>query len=354
VTITTVKHADSPAIPSLDGWRAIAIIIVFLSHAGLGNLVPGGFGVTVFFFLSGLLITSLMIVERENAGTLSIGKFYLRRFLRLSPALLITLVGVYVLTYIGYFHGSATWRGISAQAFYFANYYEIFFDAVHSTPEGTGIFWSLAVEEHYYLIFPWMFLYLAVRRNQSRLIAALSFVCVAVLTWRCYLVFICHAPEYRTYYASDTRIDSIIFGAILALVKNPSTDVTPISANRMRIMLSLSVGLILLSLLYRAPEFRETFRYSVQGVALAPMFYYSIRAPRSVVFAALNSRVMMYVGRCSYSMYLIHFVLIENFKELTSYAPVNMALCFFLSILYASAIDKFVDRKFRALRARLK
>jgi peptidoglycan/LPS O-acetylase OafA/YrhL len=273
VTASTDKPAGSLAIPSLDGWRAIAIIIVFLSHAGLGNLVPGGFGVTVFFFLSGLLITSLMIVERERSGTLSIGKFYLRRLLRLSPPLFITLAIVYLLTHLGYFRGDATWRGLGAQAFYFANYYEIFFDAVHMTPAGTGIFWSLAVEEHYYLIFPWMFLCLAVRRNQRRLVEALGLVCVAILAWRCYLVFMCHAPEYRTYYASDTRIDSIIFGAILALVKNPSTDEAPISANHMRIALSLSACLLLFSLLYRSPAFRETFRYSVQGVALAPLFY---------------------------------------------------------------------------------
>ncbi len=212
----------------------------------------------------------------------------------------------------------------------------------------------MAVEDHNYLIFPWMFLCRAVRRHQRRLVEAIAFVCVAILAWRCYLVFMCHAPEYRTYYASDTRIDSIIFGAILALVKTPSTDLAPITVNRMRIALAFSTCLILFSLLDRSPAFRETFRYIVQGVALATLFYYSIRVPGAKVFAVLNSRPMMYVGRCSYSMYLIHFVLIENLKELTRYPLVNMAFCFFLSILYASVIDKFVDRRFRMLRARFK
>lgn len=348
------KRAGSFIIPSLDGWRAVAIIIVFLSHAGLGDLVPGGFGVTIFFFLSGLLITSLMIAEREKSGTLSIAKFYLRRFLRLSPPLFITLAVVYLLTHFTYLRGDATWTGLGAQAFYFANYYEIFFDAVHTTPAGTGIFWSLAVEEHYYLLFPWIFLLFAVRQQQRRLVTVLVILCVVVLAWRCYLVFVCHAPEYRTYYASDTRIDSIIFGAILALVKNPSTEVAPISKNRMWIAMSVSACLLLFSLLYRSPAFRETFRYSIQGVALGPLFYYSIRNPRAKLFAVLNSKAMIYIGKCSYSMYLIHFVIIQNLKELTPYIPVSMATCFLLSILYASIIDKFVDRRFRVLRAKFK
>ncbi len=80
-------------------------------------MVPGGFGVTIFFFLSGLLITSLMIVEREKSGRVSVGKFYLRRLLRLSPPLFITLAIVYLLTHLGYFRGDATWRGLGAQAF---------------------------------------------------------------------------------------------------------------------------------------------------------------------------------------------------------------------------------------------
>jgi peptidoglycan/LPS O-acetylase OafA/YrhL len=57
--------SKSLGIPSLDGWRAVAILIVFLGHTGLGNIFPGGFGITIFFFLSGYLITSLMIIERQ-------------------------------------------------------------------------------------------------------------------------------------------------------------------------------------------------------------------------------------------------------------------------------------------------
>jgi peptidoglycan/LPS O-acetylase OafA/YrhL len=346
------KLRSSSEIPSLDGWRATAIIIVFLSHAGLGRVIPGGFGVTIFFFLSGFLITSLMLAEREKSGTISIKKFYIRRLLRLSPPLLFTLALVYTLTYLGIFRGAATLRGLGAQIFYFANYYAIFFDSGNSTPVGTGIFWSLAVEEHFYLFFPWIFLYLAGTRVDGRLTLTLACACLAALAWRCALVLLFNAPENRTYYASDTRIDSIIFGVLLALNKKTSRGVNSTPTYSQWIVLLSCTALIAFSILYRSPVFRETFRYTIQGVALAPLFYYSIKCHNFGFYRILNLPAMKYIGRCSYAMYLIHFVLIENLGNVTQYATVNMAICFMISILYAAAIDKFLDAPFRAIRLR--
>src|SRR5580700_8795245 len=83
----------SPAhIPSLDGLRTVSFLIVFLSHSGLLNIVPGGFGVTVFFYLSGFLITTLMRVERQKTGTVNVRHFYLRRALRILPPFYLVLI----------------------------------------------------------------------------------------------------------------------------------------------------------------------------------------------------------------------------------------------------------------------
>src|SRR5713101_6087815 len=78
-------------IPSLDGIRAISFFLVFFSHAGLGGIVPGGFGVSVFFLLSGFLITTLLRAEFARYQRISLGSFYLRRVLRILPPLYITL-----------------------------------------------------------------------------------------------------------------------------------------------------------------------------------------------------------------------------------------------------------------------
>src|ERR1700688_5195959 len=78
-------------IPSLDGIRALAALMVFVAHAGLGDLVPGGFGVTIFFFLSGYLITTLLRIEHSEQGSISLGKFWLRRMLRILPPFYLVL-----------------------------------------------------------------------------------------------------------------------------------------------------------------------------------------------------------------------------------------------------------------------
>src|ERR1700716_896812 len=95
-------------IPSLDGVRALAFLIVFISHAGLKDLVPGGFGVTIFFVLSGYLITSLLRVEVERYGEIDIRSFYLRRAFRILPMLYLTLTVAILLGLAGETGGSVT------------------------------------------------------------------------------------------------------------------------------------------------------------------------------------------------------------------------------------------------------
>ena len=142
------------AIPSLDGLRAIAVLIVLVSHSGYGETVPGGLGVTIFFFLSGYLITTLILDEQTRTETINVRHFYLRRAFRLLPPLLITLAIAYTLVAAGLLGGGFSWGGLTSQLFYFANYYGIFFAHENSIPDGTGILWSLAVEEHFYIVFP--------------------------------------------------------------------------------------------------------------------------------------------------------------------------------------------------------
>src|SRR6187431_2198154 len=92
-------------IPSLDGLRALSILIVFLSHAGLSHVIPGPFGVAIFFFLSGYLITTLMRQERERTGSVNLWHFYLRRTLRIFPPLYLILAFTWLLVATGLLRG---------------------------------------------------------------------------------------------------------------------------------------------------------------------------------------------------------------------------------------------------------
>ena len=352
---TQSRETDFATIPSLNGIRAISVLIVVLSHSGLGKIVPGGLGVTIFFFLSGFLITTLMIAEWEQAETLDVLGFYARRVFRLMPPLLITLAVAYGLVASGFLPGAISVKGLAAQLLYFANYYSLFFDRGNTTiPAGTEILWSLAVEEHYYVFYP-----LAVAAlfkaglNLKRIGIILAIACIAVLLWRIELVQ--HgSSEPRTYYASDTRIDSIIYGALLALRTKPTSRTMRRMLPYEWVAFVTGLGLLLFTLVYRDAFFRETFRYSLQGIALLPLFYFSIRFHDNFMFRYLNSSLMTKLGVWSYSIYLIHYVLINVILANVpgfSNRPVFLFLAAVaLSCCYAAAVDQFVDPYFRRLR----
>jgi peptidoglycan/LPS O-acetylase OafA/YrhL len=349
------QHSET--IPSLNGIRAISVLLVVVAHAGFGHVVPGGLGVTIFFFLSGYLITTLLLVEHARSGRIDIWHFYVRRCFRLFPPLFVTLAIAYSLVASGYLPGGMTIPGLLSQTLYFANYYELFFDPGNAIPSGTGILWSLAVEEHFYIFYP-LFLSLLLRRSlRPRTISiVLASACVVVLAWRIHLVQSLGFFAERTYYASDTRIDSIIYGCLMAVFINPLHDVK--SAERMSLpqwtLFVVAAGIILMTVIYRNPSFRETFRYSLQGIALLPIFYLAIRFSDNAIFRHLNSSWIIKLGIWSYAVYLSHHVIVNlvaaNFPALANHGAVLLPIALTLSVSYAAVVDRVVDPYFRELR----
>ncbi len=344
-------------IPSLDGLRAISVLIVVLGHSDLEALVPGGLGVTIFFFLSGYLITTLMLTENERTGGINILNFYARRVFKLMPPLLVSLAIAYGLTYAKLLSGSITSTGLAAQLFYFANYYGLFFDPGNTVPDGTGILWSLAVEEHFYILYPLLMTLMLGSALRPRTIGALLGIgCLVVLAWRIHLV---QSPDFvpeRTYYASDTRIDSIIYGCILAVVMNPKQQPYRLSTMSLVqwVVLAGAAGTLLLTLLYRNPTFRETIRYSIQGLALMPLFYFAVRFSDNRLFRNLNFPWAVTLGTYSYAIYLIHYVVIgliaKNVPAVAAKSFILFPTALLISIAYAAVVDRFVDRYFRRIR----
>ena len=361
--MSTGYPPDSGVIPSLDGLRAISISIVLVSHAGYGSVVPGGLGVTIFFFLSGYLITTLLLDEKERSGRINIGKFYLRRAFRLFPPLLVTLVIAYSLVILGLLDGGISWAGVLAQLLYFANYYGLFFDPGDTTAAGTGILWSLAVEEHFYLIYPAVLVGLsALFLSRRHIVVVLAITCLAVLAWRMYLAGLPNFQTERTYYGSDTRVDSIVFGCLLALAANPKSAkpgtsnpfLEPTSA-----MLLMTAAIVMaMTIVWRDAYFRETFRYSLQGLALIPVFYFAIRYAAHFPFTLLNHPWVIKTGVYSYAIYLIHYVVVNvierNLPWLATVKPLLVLVTFAIATLYAAILDIFVDSYFRRLRKKFR
>jgi peptidoglycan/LPS O-acetylase OafA/YrhL len=354
-----VSRSHSFHIPSLDGLRAVSFLIVFAAHAGLDQLVPGGFGVTVFFFLSGYLITTLMRVESDASGNVSLKKFYMRRALRILPPFYIVLLAATLLASVGFLGGDPLRpKPVLSQIFHISNYW-IAKHGWSGIAPGTGVYWSLAVEEHFYLLFPALFLVLRRLHLTGRQMALCFWTsCALVLSWRCALVFFLHASIDRTYLCSDTRIDSIAFGCALAVWHNPMLDVVEASQSRSAFSRhapwSIGLCILLLTFVVRNPHFRETFRYTAQGIALTPIFVAAVRCPHWPLFRPLNWQPVRFVGTISYSLYLVHqTTLMAVAQHLSLGGLARGSLALLISVAIAWVMYRVVEKPCAALRRRL-
>jgi peptidoglycan/LPS O-acetylase OafA/YrhL len=356
----TLSTSEPGHIASLDGLRAVAVSIVFLSHAGFGDYAPAGFGVTIFFFLSGYLITTLLRVEWQRRGRISLRDFYLRRALRILPPMYLALAGA-VLASLAVAY-SMSGFAVLTQALHLTNYHTIFW-AGEGQPIGTTVFWSLAVEEHFYILVPLLFVTLLHAKASDRAIAwVLLALALGVLAWRFLLVLHFEVPTARDAIGadrirlgSDTRIDSILYGCILAMWRNPALPGPQWSDRALRVGLVLGVPLLLATMVAKSPQFRETVRYSLQGVALFPIFIAAIRYHDAYPFRILNWAWVRRVGVYSYVIYLVHFSILEVFRlELPHVGTVaigSLSLVSSLSIAYL--MHRYVEAPLARVRKRL-
>lgn len=356
-------------IPSLDGLRALSFLLVFSSHSVLIRLSPGGFGVTVFFFLSGYLITTLLRLEGEQRGTISLSAFYLRRTLRIfPPAYLFLTVAALCAAFVPPVTGIDP-LGLVAGYGYLTNVFLIIGQGGRLLP-GTDLLWSLAIEEHFYLMFPLLFLLLRrIVRSPARQALVLAALCVALLVWRHLLVssldMTQKLDQFRLTFATDTRIDSILYGCILALWGNPVLDASPWPERWTGAIGAVAAALTVFMLFNRDVFYPYVVRYTLQGMALLPLFVCAIRYAGRWPWSWLNGRVIRRWGVLSYSMYLFHVLTIDQVRSgarALGWLPVSAAwphvlavdlVALALTYAIADAIQRFIDRPLAALRHRL-
>lgn len=344
-------HAPRFQIPSLDGIRALAFLLVMMSHSGFGHIIPGFFGVTIFFFLSGYLITSLLRREYQQTGAIHLKHFYFRRILRILPPMYITLA-VIVLGSLALGTHTLNADSLIAQICHVTNYYNIAHPQ-EAPLAGTAVLWSLAVEEHFYLIYPLIALCLFHRFSWRHQSAFLAIACLGVLAWRCVLAFGPEPQLDRIPWATDTRLDSLLFGCLLALYCNPYMD-RPLTLNHLHrfLMYSLSITTLLVTFLWRDPVFRETARYTLQGLALLPLFYLAVVDHRAWWFRWLSWRPMQFLGALSYSLYLIHDAIAKNLLLTDLPKPLVPLLVFAISLAYAFTMYKCIEQPLAKWRAK--
>lgn len=343
-------------IPSLDGLRALSITVVVLKHAGVPGPFSGSFGVTTFFFISGFLITTLLRREYERNGSISLGLFYLRRTLRIFPPLYVVLAIATLLSLTGILVNEMTGGGLVAGSTFLANYW-IVFVGKDGLPGGMNVLWSLAVEEHYYLVFP--VLYLAMLRwlpDRRRQVAVLVTICAIVLAWRCWLRL--HgASDIRLYYATDTRVDGILWGAITAIAWNPVYGETPkwLATKRgAATATALGAGFAIWVISRLPGTIQYTVGYTAQALLLIAGVTAVVMAPQSLVGRFLNGKPVVWVGVISYSLYLVHRPMIYLVEE---YVPggwyITVPIVVVASVLMCVVLKRYVEDPSARLRKRL-
>ncbi len=353
LTLDMMAARQGP-VPSLDGLRAVSILVVLFAHFVSSTVFPGGVGVYVFFVISGFLITRLMFAEANKTGSVSLPSFYARRILRLYPVIIVyaaVVIGLRML--MGWPYDLI--EPASAVG-YFSNYlYEYYYGHGIAPKMPFEVFWSLSIEEHFYIVFPITFLVL--RGYPSRLVGVVATLCAACLGLRLLVAWL--HPEYVHtlifYLSSQYRLDSIGFGVLLAAF-------CEIEQGR-RILITLArpayavaaVVVILGCLLIRDPWFRETLRYSLLGAGImvlvsAMLFGTSYRNMQWI----LNTRLLRWIGRLSYSLYVWHEGVASFMPDLNLPAWQTSVIKFAAAFAVASLSYYVVEQPFLRLRGRFR
>ena len=348
---------SSRYIPALDGLRALAVIAVVIYHMNATALQSGLLGVTIFFVLSGYLITGLLIREWSTTKKINLPQFWLRRVRRLFPAIVFVLLGTIVLT--GVFAPDMLTKlrnDIVAALLFFTNWWYIFQDVSYfeamGAPSPVTHFWSLAIEEQFYLIWPPLLLLLLSKRVKKRHIQLGLLVTAIASAAAMAILYSPQADPSRVYYGTDTRAFSLLIGAFLAFEFPPARvnghGRQGFTARDRKIALGVgSAALAGILVMMVAVNGYSPFLY-YGGIALLSLLTGALiitladgRSPLARFFAL---RPLVWIGKLSYSIYLWHYplLLLMNPRNFTGETPWFAYVGQALVILAVSAISYYV------------
>ena len=340
--------------------RAVSIFMVMAFHklGPITGMLPNGWlGVNVFFVISGFLITSLLLKEHAQSGTINLRSFYTRRFLRLMPAYWVWLVVLLLV------HPAA--NGRMGQAFFSALFYMSDYDLalywgniLGSGYEGT---WSLSVEEKFYFLWPAIVLFLGMRSGYAAIVAIVACECFKV--WLCYS----HATPLRLLGAFDTHVDELMIGCLAAHLMSQKKVRSALSnfkgANICSLTLVAAIAFIWCAIQHPGklaqPAEMSLFFAGVMPMlcALVALFIMLGAAQERLWLARILSlRPLVWMGVLSYSLYLWHPLVVERVSvwatHITHNSIKNELLTFAACLIVAALSYYLIERPFLKLKKR--
>jgi peptidoglycan/LPS O-acetylase OafA/YrhL len=297
---------QSTYMPTLDGWRAVSIGLVIMHHTQVRCSIPilktllqsisyfGEVGVELFFAISGLLICTRLLGEEARSGQISVKSFYFRRFFRILPAALFYLLAVAILAA---FHviplPPLDWFGA---LFFFRNYLMLFEYMRQSPPAMhwfTGHFWSLSMEEHFYLVLPAVL----VLFKRLRLVILAGLV-LAVALWRSvYVHFLHHTHQLN--FRTDTHVDALLIPAMIALALYPCmhNQVAKHYIPAWSFLIFAAIEVVFLTS-------HIPFLFALQASLIPLLILSTVLHPNTLQGRILEWLPLRWIGWISYSLYL--------------------------------------------------
>jgi peptidoglycan/LPS O-acetylase OafA/YrhL len=346
----------------IDGFRAVAVLIVVLSHLGISSS-PGQTGVLLFFVISGYVITGSITREYGRSGTFSLKNFFKRRALKILPPLFVIVILPSIL-----FAKDIGIRAFISQLLFFFNWQYLTSSTAGILP-GSQVVWSLSVEEQYYIFIALaVALFIQYKRFEFTRFLAVLYLLIFCFAFISRLIINYSSDDRNAFgdiprilYGTDSRMSSIAIGGLLSLYVNSNIFETQhrkfFERNKFWIFILLTV-VLLFSVMFRNDSFRNTFKYTLQELVFAILILLVTDPARSYrcVSFVLRGRIVQAIGKASYCIYLSHVIIIYQAQQSAKleYFKVSKVfesiLLFFIVLLVGGLFHLIADRPFEKVR----